>query len=86
MAASLLSAVHLPELIVETSDDYERMAIDLAAHPEKLAAIKQKLAENRLTTPLFDTRLFTRHIEAAYVAMHERYQARLAPDHIVIPN
>ena len=42
------------------------MAIDLAAHPEKLAAIKHKLAENRLTTPLFDTKLFTKHIEAAY--------------------
>ena len=60
------------------------MAIDLATHPEKLAVIKRKLAENRLTKPLFDTKLFTKHIEAAYAAMYERYQAGLPPDHIVI--
>ena len=78
--------LHLPELITTTPEAYEQMAIDLATHPEKLAVIKRKLGENRLTTPLFDTMLFTRHIEAAYTAMYERYQAGLAPDHIAIPN
>ena len=86
MAASVLEAISLPELITTTPEAYERMAVDLATHPEKLAAIRHKLAENRLTTPLFNTRLFTKHIEAAYIAMHERHQAGLAPDHIVIPN
>ena len=86
MAASLLNAIRLPELIATTPEAYEQMAIDLATHPEKLAAIKHKLAENRLTTPLFDTKLFTKHIEAAYTAMYERYQAELPPDHIVISN
>ena len=86
VAASLLNAIGLPELITKTPEEYERMAIDLAMHPEKLAAIKRKLASNRLTTPLFDTKLFTRHIEAAYNAMYERYQIGLAPDHIVVPN
>jgi protein O-GlcNAc transferase len=62
------------------------MAVDLARHPEKLAAIKHKLAQNRLTTPLFDTKLFTKHIEAAYTMMYERHQAGLAPDPIVVPN
>jgi protein O-GlcNAc transferase len=69
-----------------TPEAYKQMAIDLAMHPEKLAAVKNKLVENRLTTPLFDTKLFTKHIEAAYSAMYERYQAELPPDHIVIPN
>ena len=86
MAASLLNAIHLPELIATTPEAYEQMAIDLATHPEKLAAVKNRLAENRLTTPLFDTKLFTKHIEAAYSAMYERYHAELPPDHIVIPN
>jgi protein O-GlcNAc transferase len=86
VAASLLNAINLPELITETPEEYERRAIDLAMHPEKLAAIKHKLAENRLTSPLFDTRLFTKHIEAAYTAMHERHQTGLAPDHIVVPS
>ena len=86
VAASLLNAIRLPELITTTPEAYEQMAIDLATHPEKLAAVKNKLAENRLTTPLFDTKLFTKHIEAAYTMMYERHQAGLAPDHIKIPH
>ena len=86
VAASLLNAIGLPELITTTPETYEQMAIDLATHPEKLAVIKHKLADNRLTTPLFDTKLFTKHIEAAYTAMYQRHQAGLAPDHIVVPS
>jgi protein O-GlcNAc transferase len=86
MAASVLNAIGLPELITTTPEPYEQMAIDLATHPEQLAIIKRKLTDNRLTTPLFDTKVFTRHIEAAYTAVHERHQAGLAPDHISIPN
>ena len=51
-----------------------------------MRAFKRKLADNRLTTPLFDTQLYTKHIEAAYTAIYERYQAGLAPDHIIVPN
>jgi predicted O-linked N-acetylglucosamine transferase (SPINDLY family) len=86
VAASLLSAAGLPELITTVPDAYELVAIELATQPEKLGEIRRKLAANRLTTPLFDTRLFTRHIEAAYSAMIERHRAGLAPDHIVISN
>jgi predicted O-linked N-acetylglucosamine transferase (SPINDLY family) len=86
VAASLLHAVGLPELVTTTPEAYERLAIELATHPDKLAVIKAKLANNRLTTPLFDTRLFTAHLEAAYTAMHARHQAGLAPDHIMISN
>ncbi len=86
VAASLLNAIGLPELITTTPDAYERMAIDLATRPEKMAIIKTKLANNRLTTPLFDTKLFTKHIETAYTAMYQRHQAGLAPDHIVVPH
>lgn len=86
VAASLLTAINLPELITETPEEYERLAIDLAKSPEKLRAVKFKLVENRLTAPLFDTELFTKHIEAAYTAMHERYRAGLAPDHILVAN
>jgi protein O-GlcNAc transferase len=86
VAASLLNAIHLSELITTTLEDYERLAIEIATNPEKLARIKRKLADNRLKTPLFDTKLFTKHIEAAYTAMYERHKAGLAPDHIIVPN
>jgi predicted O-linked N-acetylglucosamine transferase (SPINDLY family) len=84
VAASLLSAIDLPELITSTQEDYEALAIELATHPERLKAIKQKLERNRLSTPLFDTKLFAKHIEEAYMQMIERHHADLAPDHIYV--
>ena len=86
VAASLLGAIGLRELISTNLADYERLAIDLATNPDRLATIRGKLAANRLATPLFDTELFTRHIEAAYVAMHALHQAGLPPDDIAISN
>jgi protein O-GlcNAc transferase len=86
VAGSLLNAVGLPELVAASSEIYQQTAIELAREPAKLKAIKQKLTGNRLSTPLFNTELFTRHIEAAYTAMVLRHQAGLAPDHILVPN
>ena len=84
VAASLLHAIGLPELATNTQDEYEALAEELAGNPLKLAQIKQRLAVNRLTAPLFDTALYTRHIESAYLQMQERCQAGLPPDHLYI--
>lgn len=84
VAASLLNAAQLPELITATSAHYERLAIELARSPEKLEAFRRRLNENRLSCPLFDTPLFTRHIEAAYARIAERHRNGLAPEHIYI--
>jgi len=81
VAASILSAIGAPELIVNTQEEYESMAVELATNPKRLEEIKQNLTLNRLSTPLFDTTLFTRNIENAYRQMYERYQADLPPDH-----
>jgi predicted O-linked N-acetylglucosamine transferase (SPINDLY family) len=72
VAASLLKAVGLPELITESQPAYEALAIELANHPEKLAGIKLKLERNRLTTPLFDTTSYARHLEALYTEMYAK--------------
>jgi predicted O-linked N-acetylglucosamine transferase (SPINDLY family) len=84
VAASLLNAIGLPELITFTQKEYEALAIELATNPKKLVDIKLKLARNRLNAPLFDTPLFTKNLEAAYIKMMEQYQADLQPDHIAI--
>jgi predicted O-linked N-acetylglucosamine transferase (SPINDLY family) len=82
VAASLLSTIGLPEMITLSIEEYEALAIKLATQPGKLAAIRQKLSEHRLSYPLFDTPRFTRNIEAAYLQMWKRHQAKLAPEHI----
>ena len=79
VAGSLLTAVGLPELVTTTAGDYERLALRLALQPDELKAVKDKLAGNLKTAPLFDTERFTRHIEAAYTRMYERMQQGLAP-------
>ena len=84
VAASLLKAADLPELVVKTWEDYERLAVSLAQSPEKIAALKDRLRRVRTSSRLFDSRLFTRNLEAAYTAMYERLQAGLPPDHIAI--
>jgi predicted O-linked N-acetylglucosamine transferase (SPINDLY family) len=83
-AASMLFAIGLPELVTETQDEYEALAIELAKNPIKLKIIKDKLDSNRLTTSLFDTLRFTKNLESAFFAMHERYQSDLPPEHIYI--
>ena len=84
VAASLLNAVHLPELITTTQEQYESLAIELAMHPEKLKTIKDKLITNLPTAPLYDTPLFTKHLESAYLTMVDRYQRGLDPEHIYV--
>jgi protein O-GlcNAc transferase len=84
VAASLLTTIGLSELVVHTQEEYEQLAIELAVNREKLSAIKAKLAENRLTKPLFNTQLFTRELETAYEKIYERYQKGLPPDYIYV--
>lgn len=84
VAASLLNAIGVPELIVHSTAEYESLATELALDSGKLRQIKAQIERNRLTTPLFDSALYTRHLETAYETMFQRYQAGLAPDHIEI--
>jgi predicted O-linked N-acetylglucosamine transferase (SPINDLY family) len=72
MAASLLQAVRMPELVTTTSAEYEALAVEFALDRERYQELRQKLHRNRLTTPLFDAEVFTRNLEAAYLAMYER--------------
>ena len=79
VAESLLRAVGLPELVTHSLADYEALALQLAHHADRLRAIRGKLAANRLTTPLFDSRRFTRHLESAFETMWRIYRAGESP-------
>ena len=74
VAASLLHAAGLPELVTRTREDYEALALQLATTPALLSAARARLADQRLSCPLFDTDRFRRHIESAYTTMWERLQ------------
>ena len=84
VAASLLTAVGLPELITTSMAAYEAQALHLATHPAVLQGLRRTLQTQRDNTALFDTPRFTVHLEQAYVAMHERYRKGLAPAALTI--
>jgi protein O-GlcNAc transferase len=69
VAASLLKAIDLPELVTVSPAKYEELALELAQNPALLKATREKLARNRGTTPLYDSERFCENIEAAYTAM-----------------
>ena len=79
VAESLLHAIGLPEFVAPTLDAYREQAVGLADNPRELAGIRHKLARNRLTTPLFDTAAYTRHLETAFTAMYARSRKGLPP-------
>jgi len=84
VAASLLSAIGLPELITHSAKEYEELAIGLAHNPDRLQAINHQLQINRLDKPLFNTQLFTKNLENLYKKMYERNQENLVPDHLFV--
>ncbi len=74
VAGSLLKAVGLDELITQSLEDYEALALKLAHDPAYLSSLKERLVRNRNSFPLFNTERTTRQIEAAYTMMWQRYQ------------
>jgi protein O-GlcNAc transferase len=85
VAASLLTAIDLPELIADGLPNYRERALRLARDPQMLAALRAKLAAHRDSRPLFNTKRFTKHVEAAYTAMYERHMQGREPASISVP-
>ena len=86
VAASLLNAIDLPELITATKEEFELLAIDLANNHDKLLKIKNRLLSNLSVSPLFNSKLFTQHLETAYKIIYNRYLDNLPPDHLYLSN
>ena len=84
MASSLLKSIGLPELITNTAEDYETLALSLAKDPEKLAVIRMKLTLKRITSELFDVDQFTVDLENSYRKMYQRYIEGKDPDVIYV--
>jgi protein O-GlcNAc transferase len=84
VAASLVNAVGLSDLVTSTATHYEQLAVELANQPQRLAEIKSRLARDRLTAPLFDSARYTKHLEDAYLQMYERMQAGQVPEHLYV--
>jgi predicted O-linked N-acetylglucosamine transferase (SPINDLY family) len=82
VAASLLHAAGLPELVAGDLDDYAAIALDLARDRARLAALRARLDEGRAHCALFDSAAYARDFDALLERMVARYDAGLAPAHL----
>lgn len=82
VAASLLHAVGLPELVTHSLPEYEALALELARDPARLAALTARLREGRDASHLFDMRQWVAHLEEAFTEMTRRARAGLKPEPI----
>lgn len=79
VAASLVRASGLDELVCDDADAYVQTAVALAADPGSLAAVRQRLASTRAQGPLFDARRFAHDLEALFARMVDRARQGLSP-------
>ncbi len=85
VAASVLHALEMPELVTHDFDEYERLAIFYARHPAEYAAMREKLRAKRYTAPMYNTKLTVKHIERAFRMAWECHQAGLPPAAFDVP-
>jgi predicted O-linked N-acetylglucosamine transferase (SPINDLY family) len=86
VAASLLGSLSLPELVTQNLDEYAERALALAHSPALLAELRDKLAHQRSTRPVFDTDLYRQHLESAYLAVCDRQRQGQAPAAFSVPS
>ena len=84
VATSVLTSMHLDDLVTHNLDQYASIAIELATNPLKFKAIKTKLMDRKLSSSLYDTKKFTSTIEKAFCKVYERYKLNLPVEHIYI--
>jgi len=82
VSSSILYAMWLPELVTNSIEEYEALAVQLANNPVELKEIRHRIAENRMKAPLFDTRRFVKNLETAYREIWKIYLAGEAPRQI----
>lgn len=82
VAASILKAADMDELVTETLEEYAQLALDLATSPDRLRGLRAKLNAGRLTSPLFNSEGYTRDFEALLEVAHARRLSGQAPTDI----
>lgn len=86
VSESLLNAIDLPELVGADQDDMVRIAKRVGTDSDYRAAVRSRVASNRLTAPLFDTARFTRNFETAIELMIRQHRSGAALAHIDVPD
>lgn len=84
VAASILHAAGLDELITSSAAEYEELAVALATDPDRLYAMRRHLESTRETSAAFDTARWVKNFDMGLTAVWKRYESGLSPDHIEV--
>ena len=84
VCSSLLTTIDLKELITNSYEEYENLAVSIAKNPQKLQSIKENLRTNIKNSPLFKSKFYTKNLEKAYINIYERHNNNLKPENIYI--
>lgn len=86
VSESLLNAIGLPELVGADVDGMVAIARRIAEDTTYRHDLRQRLAEQRLSAPLFDTARFTRDLESAIALLVSRREQGLPDQHVDVPD
>jgi predicted O-linked N-acetylglucosamine transferase (SPINDLY family) len=86
VAAGMLGAVAMPELVAEDLRHYEELAVSLANKGSALHVLRERLIQTRAVQPLFDLDGYRRALEAAYERMVATYRAGGAAASFAVPS
>jgi len=86
VAASLLHAGGLNELVVASPEEYEELAVSLAMDMDRLWGLRKRLEDARMHAPLFDTQRWVQDLELGLQLAWSRYEQGLAPGEVDVPD
>jgi protein O-GlcNAc transferase len=86
VAASQLDAIGMRELITDSLEAYQALALKLAQEPALLKTTREKLAKNLNTMPLFDIPRLVQNVERAFATMVEIRDKGEAPRDLRVGN
>jgi predicted O-linked N-acetylglucosamine transferase (SPINDLY family) len=84
VGASILNALNMKELIAHSKTEFEDIASSIYKDPKKFKSIKQKLLNNKINTTFFNTKLYTKNLELAYLDIYKKNKKNLKPENIYI--
>ena len=84
VSASLLTSINMGELITYSEKQYEDLAVSLSNDNTKILEIKQRLMKDKSNATLFNSQLYTKNIELAYLEIWNNFKKSLKPTNVYI--
>jgi predicted O-linked N-acetylglucosamine transferase (SPINDLY family) len=86
VGASLLNTLNMNELITYSETEYVNKAYNLSINKKKIAELKQELLNPFTISKLFNSKLYVKNLELAYLEIYKKNKKNLKSENIYIIN